>query len=86
RVLLEHPSIEKAVVFGVPDPKWNEGIKAVCQLKAGESLEAEAVIRFVGERIASFKKPQYVEFASDLPLLPDGSPDRVQIKKRYGAR
>ncbi|OPX41191.1 MAG: hypothetical protein B1H13_03500, partial [Desulfobacteraceae bacterium 4484_190.3] len=33
KVILEHPAIEKVVVFGVPDPKWKEGIKAVCQLK-----------------------------------------------------
>ncbi len=84
KVILEHPAIEKTVVFGVPDPKWKEGIKAVCQLKRGMSLEARELIDFVGERIARFKKPQYVEFAEGLPLLEDGSPDREKIKELYG--
>jgi acyl-CoA synthetase (AMP-forming)/AMP-acid ligase II len=84
KVILQHPSVEKAVVFGVPDPKWKEGIKAVCQLKAGEHLEPEALITFVGERMASYKKPQYVEFISDFPCLEDGSPDRIKIKELYG--
>jgi len=71
-------------VFGVPDPKWKEGIKAVCQLRVGHSLEAQALIDFVGERIARYKKPQQVEFVGSLPLKGDGSPDRAKIKELYG--
>ena len=74
----------EATFVGVPDPKWGEGIKAVCQLKSGELLEAGELIRFVGERIASYKKPQYVEFVSEFPLLKNGAPDRAQIKALYG--
>jgi len=84
RAILEHPAVEKTVVFGVPDPKWKEGIKAVCQLKPGARLEARELIRFVGERIASYKKPQYVEFVDELPLSPDGTPDRAAVKRRWG--
>ena len=81
--ILLHPAIARTVVFGVPDPKWKEGIKAVCQLKEGYELTAKELIDFVGEKIARYKKPQYVQFVTDLPLLADGSPDRVQIKKLY---
>jgi long-chain acyl-CoA synthetase len=84
KIILEHPAVEKTVVFGVPDPKWGEGIKAVCELKEGQSLVAQELIDFVGERIARFKKPQYVEFVTDLPLLEDGSPDRAKVKELYG--
>jgi len=84
KVILEHPAIEKTVVIGVPDPKWKEGIKAVCILKPGQDLTPQDLIDFVGERIARYKKPGYVEFVNDLPLLKDGSPDRAEVKKRYG--
>jgi len=83
-VILQHPAIEKVVVFGVPDPKWKEGIKAVCLVKTDESLEPQDIIQFVGVRIASYKKPQYVEFVVDMPILEDGSPDREKIKALYG--
>ena len=73
-------------VFGVPDPKWKEGIKAVCQLKSNKKLDARELIQFVGERIAGYKKPQYVEFISDFPSLEDGSPDRAEIKNLYGGK
>jgi acyl-CoA synthetase (AMP-forming)/AMP-acid ligase II len=84
KVILEHPAIEQTVVFGVPDPKWKEGIKAICILKAGQNLDVRELIAFVGQRIASYKKPQYVEFVSEFPLLKDGSADRAKIKELYG--
>ncbi|MFH1241053.1 MAG: AMP-binding protein [Pseudomonadota bacterium] len=84
KVVLQHPAVERTVVLGVPDPKWKGGIKAVCQLKEGETLEPKELIDFVGARIARYKKPQYVEFVTDFPLLEDGQPDRVKIKELYG--
>jgi len=86
KVILQHPAIEKTVVIGVPDPKWKEGIKAVCQLKKGQTLAPQALIDFVGERIARFKKPQYVEFVDALPCLADGSADRAKVKSLYGGK
>jgi long-chain acyl-CoA synthetase len=82
--ILGHTAIDKTVVFGVPDPIWKEGIKAVCILKKGQKLDSRGLIAFVSQRIASYKKPQYVEFVSEFPLLKDGSPDRAQIKALYG--
>ena len=83
--ILAHPAVAAVVVFGVPDAKWKEGIKAVCQLKTGQHLQPRELIRFVGSRIASFKKPQYVEFVGSLPRLPDGTPDRARVKAQFGA-
>ncbi len=84
RAILEHPAVEMTVVFGVPDPKWKEGIKAVCRLKPGQRLTAKELAQFVGERIASYKKPQYVEFVETLPLLANGQPDRAKVKEKHG--
>lgn len=84
KVVLEHPAVEQTVVFGVPDPKWKEGIKAVCVLKAGQTLTAKELIDFVGERIARYKKPQYVEFVDELPHTADGGVDRQKVKALYG--
>jgi len=84
KAILQHPDVEAVVVFGVPDPKWKEGIKAVCRLRTGAVLEPRELIRFVGERIASFKKPQYVQFVAEIQVKTDGSPDRTQVKALYG--
>lgn len=84
KTILAHPAIAATVVFGVPDPKWKEGIKAVCLLEEGQTVEAQALIDFVGERIARYKKPQYIELVSQLPLLEDGTVDREKVKNLYG--
>ena len=83
KIILQHPAVKQTVVFGVPDPKWKEGIKAVCVLKKGAKLEAAELTEFVGERIARFKKPQYVDFVESLPQQKDGSIDRNKVKKVY---
>ncbi len=85
KVILQHPAVEKTVVIGVPDPKWKEAIKAVCQLRKGQTLDPRALIDFVGERIARYKKPQVVQFVDELPVRQDGSVDRAKVKSLYGS-
>jgi acyl-CoA synthetase (AMP-forming)/AMP-acid ligase II len=84
QAILAHPDVEAVVVFGVPDPTWKEGIKAVCVLSEGKDLSARELIAFVGERIARYKKPQYVEFVRSLPTTSDGAVDRAKTKEMYG--
>ncbi len=78
--LLQHPAVKEACVFGVPDPKFGEGIKAVCSLNPGMQLEKEDLIRFTGTRIAGYKKPRYITFIQALPRTQDGAVDREKIK------
>jgi acyl-CoA synthetase (AMP-forming)/AMP-acid ligase II len=85
-VILEHPAVAAVVVFGVPDPKWTEGIKAVCRLKPGFTLTAQELIDFVGGRIARYKKPQYVEFVAELPMTAGNAVDRLKVKQTYGGK
>jgi long-chain acyl-CoA synthetase len=82
-VILQHPGIEAVSVIGVPDPKFGEGVKAVCVVRPGAEVTAAELIEFVGARIARYKKPGYVEFVSSLPLR-EGKIDREAVKKIYG--
>ncbi|MBF0377135.1 MAG: AMP-binding protein [Desulfamplus sp.] len=83
-VVLEHSDIEATCVIGVPDPKFGEGVKAVCVKKLGSNLTAKELIEFVGSRIARYKKPSYVEFVESLPRKSDGVIDRKRVKEIYG--
>jgi long-chain acyl-CoA synthetase len=84
KVILEHPSVQEVSVIGVPDPKFGEGIKAVCVLRISEKLAEQELIDFVGSRIARYKKPGYVQFVASLPKKEDGSIDRPKVKELYG--
>lgn len=77
------PEVADVCVIGVPDEKWGETVKAVVELAPGESLEAAQLIQAVASQIASYKKPQHVEFVSQLPRLENGEVDRAAVKAAY---
>ena len=83
KIILEHEAVKDVCVFGVPDPKFGEGIKAVCSLKPDCTLTKEDLIKFCGSKIAGYKKPRYVEFIDALPKTEDGAVDREKVKAAY---
>lgn len=84
RTLAEHPAVAAAVVFGVPDAQWGEAVKAVCEARPGTSVASEALIEFVGQRIARYKKPKHVVFVERLPRTAAGAVDRAAVKAAHG--
>ena len=83
KAILQHEAVENVCVFGVPDPKFGEGIKAVIALHPGKKLTKEDLIAFTGSLIAGYKKPRYIEFIDQLPRTEDGSIDRIKIKTDF---
>jgi long-chain acyl-CoA synthetase len=86
KVIRQHPVIAEVSVIGVPDRQWGEAIKAVCVLKPEKELEAQALIDFVADKIARYKKPKFVDFVDSLPKKEDGEIDRERIKKEHGGK
>lgn len=82
-VVLSHHQVKAVCVIGVPDPEFGEGIKAVCELEKNADLTKEQLIEYVGNRIARYKKPKYVEFVEELPKS-DGDIDRAKVKAAWG--
>jgi long-chain acyl-CoA synthetase len=83
KVILQHPGVKEVCVIGIPDPKFGEGIKAVCVQSAEGGLTQQELMAFVGSRIAPYKKPRYVDFVDSLPKSETGEIDRGAVKERY---
>lgn len=80
--LLSHPAISEAAVVGAPDDKWVEAVVGFVVLRAGESVENEAIIAHVADRIASYKKPHRLIVVADLPKTAIGKLDRKSLRAR----
>jgi len=81
--LMTHSAIRNCAVFGVPDDKWGEAVKAVVQLKDGEQVDGDTLKAFCKEKLGSVKTPKSFEFWDDLPLSPVGKVLKRVIRDKY---
>jgi len=83
QVLYQHPAVLEAAVFGVPDEKWGETIKAAVVLKAGAKANQEELMEFCKSRLASYKKPTSIDFHDELPKSDTGKILRRALREPY---
>ena len=72
-------------MIGVPDKTWGEAVKAICVCSEGVKLSLDAVRDFVGEQIASLKKPRKIVFAEELSHVNDEI-DREAVKVKWAGK
>ena len=85
-VLLMHPKVVDAAVFGIPNDDWGEEVKAVIEPVeglAGDDALAAEILEFCAGRLAKFKTPKSIDFTHELPRDPNGKLYKRKLRDPY---
>lgn len=86
QALYLHPAVLEAVVVGVPDPKWDEEVRAVVVLRDGAQAGYEELSAHLRTQLAGYKIPKRIAFvtAGELPRSAAGKLVKAQLKSNLG--
>lgn len=85
-LLITHPKVADAAVFGVPNEDLGEEVKAAVQLMPGVPPGpeiTEELMAFCAAHLAPQKWPHSFDFEAELPRLPTGKLYKQQLRDRY---
>jgi fatty-acyl-CoA synthase len=80
--LFQHPKIQQAAVFGVPDEKYGEAVVAWVKLQDGETADAEEIRAYCSEQIAHYKVPKYITIVEEFPMTVTGKIQKFVMREK----
>jgi long-chain acyl-CoA synthetase len=85
-LLITHPKVADAAVFGVPNLDLGEEVKAVVQPMPEfdpSPILADELIEFCSGQLSRQKVPRSIDFTAELPRLPTGKLYKRLLRDRY---
>ncbi len=85
-LLIAHPKVADAAVFGVPNTDLGEEVKAVIQTVdgvAGDDALSDELLTYLGEHLSRQKIPRSIDYEDELPRLPTGKLYKRLLRDRY---
>ena len=78
-VLLRHPAVKQAVVFGMPHPSLGEDVAAAVVLQGGQTVSMQELRRYASTKLAAFKVPGLIVFVQEIPKGATGKIQRIGL-------
>lgn len=82
-VIDSYPGVHENAVFGIPDDTWGERVHAVVVPKNNAELDAEGIIAYCREHLASHKVPRSIDFIDELPHTVSGKILKREVRNKY---
>jgi malonyl-CoA/methylmalonyl-CoA synthetase len=82
-IINSHPSVLESAVIGVPDKEFGESVKACVVLRGTKKATQEEIIQYCKEKLASYKKPKFVDFIPELPKNAMGKVQKNVLRENY---
>jgi long-chain acyl-CoA synthetase len=87
-VLVNHPAVLDAAVFGIPHDEFGEEVKAVVQPAPGQRPSpelAEEILAYAREHLAGYKVPRSIDFTDEFPRTETGKLVKRELRDPYWA-
>jgi acyl-CoA synthetase (AMP-forming)/AMP-acid ligase II len=85
-VIVSHPAVKEAAVFGVPHDRWGEVPMAAVILRDGGAATAESLIDWINERVgAKYQRVSAVTIVDDFPRSTAGKTLKRVLREPYWA-
>ncbi|MDI6899260.1 MAG: AMP-binding protein, partial [Methanolinea sp.] len=82
-VILQHPAVEDAAIFGVPDERRGEIPAAAIVVRRGCEPADEEILGFCRERLAGYKVPRKIIRVASLPRVHGWKLLRRTLREQY---
>ena len=83
-IVVQHPAVQEAAVFGIPDEKWGETAMAAVILHQTDSITAEELKDWINERVeAKFQRVAQVLIKEDFPRNVAGKTLKREMREIY---
>jgi fatty-acyl-CoA synthase/long-chain acyl-CoA synthetase len=84
-VLVAHPAVADAAVFGVPSDEWGESVHATITEYEGQSVSDEELQQFAREHLASYKIPRSIDRMPEIPRSASGKILKKELRAPFWA-